>query len=79
MQNTFAHALHANFLGHSAEWYKRTILVFLLINPVLMFTAGEFVTGWVIVGEFIFCLAMALKCYPLQPGGLLAIEAVLWA
>lgn len=26
--------------------------------------------------EFIFTLAMALKCYPLQPGGLLAIEAV---
>jgi NhaB family Na+:H+ antiporter len=28
------------------------------------------------VVEFIFTLAMALKCYPLQPGGLLAIEAV---
>ena len=26
--------------------------------------------------EFIFTLAMALKCYPLQPGGLLAIEAI---
>ncbi len=26
--------------------------------------------------EFIFTLAMALACYPLQPGGLLAIEAV---
>lgn len=26
--------------------------------------------------EFIFTLAMALKCYPLQPGGLLALEAV---
>ena len=33
-------------------------------------------TGWVIVLEFIFTLAMALKCYPLQPGGLIAIEAV---
>ena len=29
------------------------------------------------IREFIFCLAMALKCYPLQPCGLLAIEAVL--
>jgi NhaB family Na+:H+ antiporter len=28
--------------------------------------------------EFIFTLAMALKCYPLQPGGLLALEAVLF-
>ena len=27
--------------------------------------------------EFIFTLGMALKCYPLQPGGLLAIEAVI--
>jgi NhaB family Na+:H+ antiporter len=26
--------------------------------------------------EFIFTLAMALKCYPLQPGGLLAIEGI---
>ena len=33
--------------------------------------------GWVLVVEFIFTLAMALRCYPLQPGGLLAIEAVL--
>ncbi|MDE9590982.1 sodium/proton antiporter, partial [Xenorhabdus bovienii] len=33
--------------------------------------------GWMLVVEFIFTLAMALKCYPLQPGGLLAIEAVI--
>jgi len=26
--------------------------------------------------EFILTLAMALKCYPLQPGGLLAIQAI---
>ncbi|MDZ4731865.1 MAG: sodium/proton antiporter NhaB [Xanthomonadales bacterium] len=77
MSNSFAHALHANFLGHASEWYKRTILLFLIINPILMWTVGDFITGWVIVAEFIFCLAMALKCYPLQPGGLLAFEAVL--
>ena len=35
-----------------------------------------FIAGWVLVIEFIFTLAMALKCYPLQPGGLLAIEAI---
>ena len=35
------------------------------------------VAGWLLVLEFIFTLAMALKCYPLQPGGLLAIEGVL--
>ncbi|MBU1610388.1 MAG: sodium/proton antiporter NhaB, partial [Proteobacteria bacterium] len=28
------------------------------------------------IGEFIFTLAMALKCYPLPAGGLLALEAV---
>jgi NhaB family Na+:H+ antiporter len=77
MNNSFSHALRANFLGHSPEWYKRTIVLFLVINPILMFTVGHFVTGWVIVAQFIFCLAMALKCYPLQPGGLLAIQAVL--
>ncbi len=65
-----------NFLGHAPAWYKSTIFAFLLINPLLLFTAGPFVTGWVLVLEFIFTLAMALRCYPLQPGGLLAIEAV---
>lgn len=28
------------------------------------------------IAEFIFTLVMALKCYPLQPGGLLAFEVV---
>jgi NhaB family Na+:H+ antiporter len=73
MPQAFTH----NFLGHSPQWYKLTILGFLLANPLLLFMAGPFVTGWCLIGEFIFCLAMALKCYPLQPGGLLAIEAVL--
>jgi NhaB family Na+:H+ antiporter len=66
-----------NFLGGAAGWYKRAILLFLLINPLLLFVAGPFITGWVLLAEFIFCLAMALKCYPLQPCGLLAFEAVL--
>jgi len=64
------------FLGSAPDWYKKTIVVFLLINPVLLFTAGPFVTGWILLLEFIFTLAMALRCYPLQPGGLLALEAV---
>jgi NhaB family Na+:H+ antiporter len=42
-----------------------------------MIIAGPFVAGWLLVAEFIFTLAMALKCYPLQPGGLLVIEAVI--
>jgi len=66
-----------NFLGHAPDWYKLTILGFLVANPVLLATAGPVITGWVLLFEFIFTLMMALKCYPLQPGGLLAIEAVL--
>ena len=42
-----------------------------------MFAVAPFVAGWLLVVEFIFTLAMALKCYPLLPGGLLAIEALL--
>ena len=36
-----------------------------------------FILGWIILGEFIFTLAMAIKCYPLQPGGLIALESIL--
>jgi NhaB family Na+:H+ antiporter len=70
-------ALWQNFLGSSPEWYKKSIIAFLVINPLLLYTAGPFATGWVLIGEFIFTLALALRCYPLQPGGLLAIEAVI--
>ncbi len=70
-------AFTQNFLGQAPDWYKTTIFTFLLINPLLLLAVGPFVTGWVLVLEFIFTLAMALRCYPLQPGGLLAFEAVL--
>lgn len=69
-------ALWHNFLGSSPVWYKQAIIGFLVLNPLLLATAGPFVTGWVLIGEFIFTLALALRCYPLQPGGLLAIEAI---
>src|SRR5882672_6114472 len=72
---TLARALAENFLGHSPEWYKLTILAFLVLNPIL-FAIDPYVAGWALVLEFIFTLAMALSCYPLQPGGLLALEAV---
>ncbi len=65
------------FLGSVPAWYKNCILAFLLINPLVLYSAGPFVAGWLLVLEFIFTLAMALRCYPLQPGGLLALEAVL--
>ncbi len=76
-RNSVFHALYSNFLGNSSGWYKKTIIAFLVLNPIVVFTLGNTVAGWLLIGEFIFTLAMALKCYPLQPGGLLAIQAVL--
>ncbi|CAJ2376747.1 MAG: Na(+):H(+) antiporter NhaB [Arenicellales bacterium IbO2] len=64
------------FLGGSPDWYKKTILACLVLNPLLLAVAGPFITGWVILAQFIFTLALALKCYPLQAGGLLALEVV---
>ena len=76
MQRSFISAFYKNFLGNSPEWYKLSIISFLIINPILFFLVDPYTAGWALVIEFIFTLAMALKCYPLQPGGLLAIEAV---
>ncbi|MBC6428488.1 MAG: sodium/proton antiporter NhaB [Cellvibrionales bacterium] len=76
MKDTLFHSLHRNFLGDTDPWYKHTIAAFLVLNPILYFTAGPFIAGWVLLGQFIFTLAMALKCYPLQAGGLLALEAL---
>ena len=70
------------FLGDSPAWYKNTIIAFLIINPIALFALnfagmnGMFIVGWMILLEFIFTLALALKCYPLQPGGLIAIQAL---
>ena len=77
---TLPQAFARNFLGHAPDWYKLTILAFLVVNPLVMFFGGvngPVVAGWLLLLEFIFTLAMALRCYPLQPGGLLAIEGVL--
>ncbi len=76
MDVSFLKAFRLNLLGQSPGWYKMAILGFLVLNPILLYTAGPFITGWVLIVEFIFTLAMALKCYPLPAGGLLAIEAV---
>ena len=76
MPISLGRAFAKNFLGNAPRWYKIAIVIFLLINPIV-FHVDPFLAGWLLVVEFIFTLAMALKCYPLQPGGLLAIEAVL--
>ena len=77
MPQPMLQAFTKNFLGNSPDWYKYTILAFLVLNAVLVFTVEPFIVGWLLIVEFIFTLAMALKCYPLQPGGLLAIEAII--
>lgn len=75
--------LYQMFLGSSPEWYKNTIIAFLMFNPIALYALnyiginGAFFIGWVLLLEFIFTLALALKCYPLQPGGLLAIQALI--
>jgi NhaB family Na+:H+ antiporter len=76
MAHTFAEAFRKNFLGNSPDWYKTTIIGFLIINPIIA-SYDPFIAGWVLILQFIFTLAMALKCYPLQPGGLLAVEAII--
>jgi NhaB family Na+:H+ antiporter len=76
MAKSLPQAFANNFLGQAPQWYKWSIIGFLIANPILFHTAGPFITGWVLILEFIFTLALALKCYPLQPGGLLAIEAI---
>ncbi|BFM47880.1 sodium/proton antiporter NhaB [Marinomonas sp. THO17] len=77
MKTSISHALGNNFLGSSPLWYKQMVIAFLILNPIAVVTLGPFITGWLLIIEFIFTLAMALKCYPLQPGGLIALEAVL--
>jgi NhaB family Na+:H+ antiporter len=77
MTRTLAEAFGRSFLGNAPAWYKQLIVVFLVANPVLLATLGPTVAGWAVLLEFIFTLAMALRCYPLQPGGLIALEAVL--
>lgn len=76
MEITWGQALHRNFLGQSPDWYKKLLLAFLVINPLLFFFVSPFLAGWLLIAEFIFTLGMALKCHPLLPGGLLTLEAI---
>ena len=71
---SYAKAGMLNFLGSAPAWYKNIIIAFLIINPIVAHYS-MFVDGWLLVVEFIFTLAMALECYPLEAGGLLVIEA----
>jgi NhaB family Na+:H+ antiporter len=66
-----------HFLGKTPTWYKYTVLGFLVINPLVFFLISPYVAGWLILLEFIFTLALALQCYPVPAGGVLAIEAAI--
>ncbi|MBE5254265.1 sodium/proton antiporter NhaB [Mixta mediterraneensis] len=76
MDITYAQAFKRNFLGQSPDWYKALMIGFLILNPLMYFFVSPFAAGWLLVIEFIFTLGMALKCHPLLPGGLLAVEAI---
>ena len=65
------------FLGRAPRWFKNTIIIFLIGNLISFYLLGPIFTAWLFLAEFIVCLAMALKCYPLQSGGILAIQALL--
>ena len=77
MQHSLGSAFISNFLGTSPPWYKGLVVIFLIVNPAILYLFGAFVCGWVVLAEFIFTLAMALRCYPLLPGGLLALQAII--
>ncbi|MCB1582308.1 MAG: sodium/proton antiporter NhaB [Marinicella sp.] len=72
MLNTF----YSEFLGNSPRWFKTAILVFLIACYPLTLILGKTVMGWAFIVMFIMTLALALKCYPLQSGGLLALAVL---
>ena len=53
MSATLGRAFLHNFLGQAPAWYKYTIVVFLLINPLVAWTLGEATAGWLLLAEFI--------------------------
>ncbi len=68
---------YSNFLGNSPEWFKLAILGFLVIAWPVKLILGTTVIGWLFIAMFILTLAMALKCYPLQSGGILGLAILL--
>lgn len=67
---------YKSFMGGSPAWYKDGVIFCLVLNPVLFYYTSPAITGWAILIQFIATLALALKCYPLLPGGLIALEVV---
>ncbi len=63
-------------MGHSPVWYKQAVIAALIINPLVYLTLGPFAAGWLILAEFIATLTLAIKCFPLLPGGIIAFQAI---
>ena len=40
MQPTLAQALKKNFLGNSPDWYEKSIIAFLIINPIALYPSA---------------------------------------
>ena len=72
--------LFDSFLGKAPKWYKWCIVGFLILNPVLYFLlpsdSAGFILGWIVLLQFIFTLIFSIQCYPLQPGGLIALQTL---
>ena len=68
--------MYKYFLGKAPKWFKTIMIAFFIFNVFSYYILGPTITAWIFIAEFIFTLAMALKCYPLQSGGLLAIQAL---
>jgi hypothetical protein len=69
-------AFFINFLGNASPRYKLFVIASLVINPfLLLLPHGKLIAGWFFLAEFLATLALSLQAYPLQPGGLLLIEA----
>ena len=45
MTRTLGQAFARGFLGNAPDWYKLTIVAFLVVNPILMLWAGPTVTA----------------------------------
>ena len=52
------------------------MIFFFIFNVFAYYVLGPMITAWLFIAEFIFTLAMALRCYPLQSGGLLAMQVL---
>lgn len=76
LTNSKKKSMFKYFLGQSPRWFKMTMIIFIIFNVISINIFGPIITAWIFIAEFIFTLAMALKCYPLQSGGILAIQAL---